>query len=1065
MLSRSDWRGEWLIARRHPLIWIVALGTVVLVALAAGQEAPRNERELFEALLRLNLFIPAFVLPFVAGALAPVFYLREVEHGMSDLFAAYPQTPRAWLALRLGSFAGLLTAICAGQQAAIVGMLAIDHADQLGAMALQTARLMVQVHLPACVIWACVLARVSCAAGKASMVYLAAAFGWLAYAGLATLTGTPLIAGSFVAWEPLRSLMLLADPYAITAIVSPPPLAALVHSREIVIGLGRIAWLGMCYLLVRRIAEIPALVPTRENASSRPGRRLPHPAELWSAPGYLALLLRWTVLDKFFLLALAGWALLVFPEVFSGMDYAEPLAVLVPDSRDALNRVMWDLAAPMGALLLLYAADRTGRMGSTTAMADLTAATPYPSWRFLAAQLVCLWLAALALLAFTLLIVLLAQLAAQSPVQPREYLEQGGQLLPGLLLGATAFVAVHGAIRSRMAANLTGFALVVLGHSSLAPAIGLIHPLWKPLAMPLSMPDHVLGLSANWAALWPFTLFWSAICSAALLIAIRVHHRGLPYRQASMRKALLHPAALAAAVLLAGGVWQGFAIHRTLMGDFALVSADENARRRADYERRYSHWQSRPQPDITEVQSFVDFGDDGHSADLRVAMQLVNRTNRPIDRILVGRNLIDVTGKVAIVGGVAEVQDTATGQTVFRLVLPMQPGDTRNLRFTARIMRSALASTKSLLILRPQFASLPAFQILPLIGFRREFVLRDPVRRTQFGLPPLNIAPPSRLGAAESDLAAHQARFETIISVPHRRHGVAPGELIGSWSEGGRRNFHFRTDRAIRNAPMFFALSWAPRRWQAGALNAKIHAPGSISAGDPNLWGMRDTLVWLDREVAPYPGMTLRLIAAPGFGSTGFAVPQAILISHRSGFRAKPAPDAGFNQAYRRAVHETAHQWFGHLIGYGIPEERAFLVESLAKYAELVMVERRYGPKAMQALVAWEADRFAHARLVPAEIATPMIDAEDTEDMYSRATLAFACLRSRLGDGPIVSALHEVAAKAGPVGRPVRSLDFVRVLKRVSGKAGEPVVDRLLLGSLSVEAALAQSGCTMDGLH
>src|SRR3546814_7890458 len=84
------------------------------------------------------------------------------------------------------------------------------------------------------------------------------------------------------------------------------------------------------------------------------------------------------------------------------------------------------------------------------------------------------------------------------------------------------------------------------------------------------------------------------------------------------------------------------------MGDFALISADENARRRADYERRYSHWQSRPQPHIAEVQSFVDFGDDGHSADLRVALQLVNRTNQPIERILVGRNLIDVTGKVAI---------------------------------------------------------------------------------------------------------------------------------------------------------------------------------------------------------------------------------------------------------------------------------------------------------------------------------------------------------------------------------------------------------------------------------
>jgi hypothetical protein len=94
MLSRSDWQGEWLVTRRHPLIWIVAAVVIVFVAFGASNEAPRSEREISEALLRLNLLIPVFVLPFVAGAFAPVFYLREVEHGMSDIFAAYPQTPR-----------------------------------------------------------------------------------------------------------------------------------------------------------------------------------------------------------------------------------------------------------------------------------------------------------------------------------------------------------------------------------------------------------------------------------------------------------------------------------------------------------------------------------------------------------------------------------------------------------------------------------------------------------------------------------------------------------------------------------------------------------------------------------------------------------------------------------------------------------------------------------------------------------------------------------------------------------------------------------------------------------
>lgn len=149
MLTRVDWRGEWLIVRRHPLIWIVATVAIAIVALAAGNDAAGDKRELLESLLRLNLFIPAFVLPFVAGALAPVFYLREVDHGVSELFAAYPQTPRMWLASRSGSFAAMLVLICAFQQAAIVGILAFEQPVHLAMLTKQAlkARQFDPVHL------------------------------------------------------------------------------------------------------------------------------------------------------------------------------------------------------------------------------------------------------------------------------------------------------------------------------------------------------------------------------------------------------------------------------------------------------------------------------------------------------------------------------------------------------------------------------------------------------------------------------------------------------------------------------------------------------------------------------------------------------------------------------------------------------------------------------------------------------------------------------------------------------------------------------------------------------
>lgn len=1067
MLTRADWRSEWLITRRHPLLWAVIAGSTALVALAASNEAPRTDRELYESAVRLGLLVPAFILPFLAGAITPVFTLRDAEHGMDDLLAAYPQTPRDWLTVRLSSVAALLICLGAVQHLAIVGILAADHLGKFWDLLLRAGKLVALVYVPASLIWACVLARVSCAAGKASMVYLAAAFGWLAYLGLATLTDTPLIAGSFVAWEPLRTAMVLVDPYAITALVNPPPVESLPLSRYLAIGLGRAGWLVLCYLLVRGIKTLPASLAAQDSSVRSPGRirrPLPWLPGLREAPGCFALLLRWTIVDKFFLLALAGWAVLVFPEVFGGMTYAEQLSQLTPDSRDALNRVMWDMAPPMGALLLLYAADRASRMSRMAGMDGLTAATAYSSWRLLAAQLACLWVVALILLVFTLLIVLSAQLAAQSSIQPGEYLQQAGQIVTGLLLTATAFVALHGIVRSRMAANLIGLVLVVLGHSSLAPAMGLLHPLWKPLSLPLEVPDHVLGLDRNWSALASFAVAWSAVCAAAMLFAVRAHHRGLPYAPVALRRVLLNPATVAIVLLLTGAAWQALAIQRMLESDFSLVSADERAQRRAAYERRYAAWLDRPQPQVAAVHAFVDFAADGGRADLRVTMQLVNRSAASIDRILVGRNLLDAPATVTIDRAAIEARDPATGQAVFRLIAPMRPGETRTLRFAARITRSPLASSRSLLILSSHFASLPAFQILPVIGYQREFSLRDPAQRVQFRLPPLAVVPPSQLGSLGpgSSLDRYQTTFETVISTPQRLHGVGPGELVRQWNEGGRSHFLFRTDRAIRNAPAFFALPWAARRWQVGSLAAEIRAPGPIGADNPSLLGMRDTLTWLNREMAPYPGRTLRLIAAPEFGSSGFALPQVMLISHRRSFRAHPAPDAGFDQAYRRAVHETAHQWFGHAIGYGVPEERAFLVESLAKYAELVMVERRYGSGAVRALVDWESDRLDRARLAPAMVTVPLLDAEDTEDMYSRATVAFACLRSRVGDAALVAALRETARSSQQTGSPVRSLDFVRALKRIAGKAGEPAIDRMLTSNLPIAVGRARSGCAGD---
>lgn len=1066
MLSLAELQNEWRIVRRHPLGWIVIAAAIAFVGIAAANESPGSFRELSESLLRLSFFIPLLVLPFSAGALAPVFFLREVEHGMQDLFAAYPQQPRDWLRSRLVAFVVLLVGLCAALQATIVGILSYGHTGELGHLAANSTELFAIVHVPACLIWACLLLRTSCATGKSAFVYLTAGFGWLAYVGIATLTDTPLIAGSFVAWEPLRQAMMVLDPYAITALIDNSGQGLLIQQKMLLIALGRAGWLCVCIWLIRTISALPTRHECQDRFSKRIAilspreRRLHLPLE----SGPLAMHLRWAFTDKAVLIALAGWLFFLFPEVYSGMGYAEQLSVVTPDSRDALNRAMWNMLPLAAALFLLFAADRLCRMDSALGMSELTAATPRQSWRFLAWQLLAIWLLAIILLALTLLAVMVAQIALQSPVQPGEYLAQASQRLPGMLLTGTLYAAVHGLVRSRMAANLVNFTLLVLGFGSLAPSIGLYHPLWKPPSIPLAEADHMLGLAGNWPALFAFSLFWFFLCAAALILAAAVWHRNTSYRQLSARRAARHPAFYAAAVLLAAGVWQGATIDRILRSDGAIFTRLERVRWRAEYERAYAHWSYKVQPDVTEVRSFVAFDPPHGRADLSVAMSLVNRSAEPIDSILVGRNQIEISAEISIEDAWVQHRDRVLDQTVFRLNRPMRPGEMRTLHFATRINRSGLLPADSLLVLRPEFSALPAFNVLPVIGFKREMTLRDPEDRRRQGLPTLKLNRPSQLlVSGHHPLSRNQALLDTVVETTEGSRGAAPGELVREWRAKGRSYFHFRTDRPIRNLPAFFALQAEPVRWQVGETTAEIFGPKPVDSGDPNRMAMSDTLAMLGSEVAPYPGKSLRLIAVPELGLSGFALPQTVLVSHRLGFRARPARGAGFSQVYRRAVHETAHQWFGHLLGYGIEEEHAFLVESLAKYVELVMVERRYGRSAMVALVDHERDRYNQARLAPSDVSVPLIDAEDSEDMYSRATLTFACLREKTGDDAIFAALRRLAAASKKSGNAASSLDFVRMLKTTANRGSASVIDELLLGTDPIDGVLERVGCQING--
>ncbi|MDA8621715.1 M1 family aminopeptidase, partial [Psychrosphaera sp.] len=199
-------------------------------------------------------------------------------------------------------------------------------------------------------------------------------------------------------------------------------------------------------------------------------------------------------------------------------------------------------------------------------------------------------------------------------------------------------------------------------------------------------------------------------------------------------------------------------------------------------------------------------------------------------------------------------------------------------------------------------------------------------------------------------------------------------------------------------------------------------------------------------------GGSLSLISIPELGATGYALPHIMFIADRVGFRAQPKTSALFDQRYRRAVHETAHQWFGHSIGNSNLDnshhsDSAFLIESMAKYVELVLIEKHRGKAEMQGLLKYEYQRFMQAERSNINTPKSLIDATESHHSYSRATLAFAILRAELGDEIIINALKQIWQHHSFPNKPALSMDFVTYLKQQSPANKQELINNVLLST------------------
>ncbi|MFK3865518.1 M1 family aminopeptidase [Pseudoalteromonas rhizosphaerae] len=1024
---------------RQPLLWLCFV-TAPLFAftLSSGLVVEGSD-----AINQFKLHLVALQmiqLALLTGALAPTFFLRDQIHNMQELVAVTPITFKQSALLRVGAL--VLCVFVIVLISMLVMMVMQVHSKGFDWQIInQLAVNSLFVLLPnSCLLG--VIAFWFCQKFSSPLVnYFVFAVLWIGYLLLASVTGNPILAGSSIISETSYQLFIWLDPFAYTAIIG-----SFVEPQGWVIAINRVLILLLTtaiYLstaaasnvfnsfnkrVKNAVSKLQSVIVA--SASYQPVAAKNHELPIFIACYKVAL---FNVLKHpITLLILLAWPAMVFNNVASSSAYAEPLSVISATSIDAISHYAFDMQILFGCLLMVLWSWQISCYARRFNMAELIAATSIKTATILYSQL--LVLATLVIIFSTMSFVgaSLSQWFIHSQYDAYDHVYVLCLTALPLMMIAWVTVCVFNLCRSILISGLVVFVMLILKFTPVMTYLGFTHTFWSLAWTPLQPPSEFWDYRASISSYWPYIQVWLFACVSFILLTCVFSHRGGGLdRRAVKRKDtwLIMP------VLLSVGLF--VQLHMRLVDEKRLTNSHKREAFKADYEKNFAGWQHKLQPQVSHIDAKIDFYPHQQLAKFDLAYTLKNSHPMAIKQILVGRAGFYKWAKVKIKGATQIAFYPDLNQAVYEFDVAIKPHETRQLTTQFEVHQAKLWPAGGHQIITPEFSYIRAVPVLPTIGYQINYELTDTQLRAQYGLQQKGRPLASALLTKGQNRPAHYERItmSSTVSTAAGYQVVTQGKQITHQREQGREIFKFKTVSAINNLPAWLSVPFTAETKKHDGVTLQVFVKNQdvlerADATAVNLQAMSDTLDWFKNNIVAYKAKQLSLIAAPPFGGTGYALPQIILIEDKVGFRARPSVGAGFDQRYRRAVHETAHQWFGHDIGNSVPADSAFLMESMAKYIELVVLEKRYGKTAMNALVDYETKRYEQASRMDITAKMALIDSTKNYDQYSKATIVFAKLRAKVGDEAITSALKSVWQEYAYPNRPATAMDFIRALKQ-----------------------------------
>ncbi len=470
-----------------------------------------------------------------------------------------------------------------------------------------------------------------------------------------------------------------------------------------------------------------------------------------------------------------------------------------------------------------------------------------------------------------------------------------------------------------------------------------------------------------------------------------------------------------------------------------------------DYEKKYRKYLNQIQPRITAIDVNVDLYPYERSCHLKGTYVIKNKSTQPIDSVIVTLPVQAEINELQFSGTSKKVlEDKDQGFYIYYLSTPLAAGDSTvlsfNVNYTAKGFPNDGGST--MVVYNGTFIN---NDLMPQIGYSEGGELTDDDRRKEEGLPkklfrmnPINDTAAYQNTYLTSD--ADWIRYNAVVSTAADQIAISPGYLQKEWMQNGRRYFHYKMDVPIWNFVSFLSARYEVLRDKYNDVNIEIYYhKGHEYDIKRMVKGIKKTLEYCNANFSQYQHKQVRIIEFPRYRLFAQSFPNTIPYSEGIGFIMDVDKESDIDMAFYVTSHEVGHQWWGHQVCGANVQGATMMVESMAQYTALMVMEHEYGSAHMEKFLKYELDRYLRGRSQERKRELPIMLNENQQYIhYQKGSLVFYALKDYIGEANLNKALSEFvkqyAFKDGPY---PTSIDFLKYIKEVTPDSMQYIIKDL----------------------